>query len=205
MIAPPKPPTPGDPEALIKEARARQLRRRLLGAAGVAMAAAIGLVVYASTVGDGGQSPAGASNAAAPLCRSLQLSGSAYLQGASGTMLGGVAIRNTSALECSLPSGRPAARMSWDGQWLPTRERTMAAPAGFSDAGVLAPGAKAVVLWQWWSCGGPGPRAAVRPGFQLRFGHGLVVIARSTDVTPAFCSGLGGTRNLDVSSPLTEQ
>jgi Protein of unknown function (DUF4232) len=51
MIAPPKPPAPDELEALIKEARERQLRRRLLGAAGVAVAAAVGLSLYASFSG----------------------------------------------------------------------------------------------------------------------------------------------------------
>jgi hypothetical protein len=46
MIAPPKPPS-HELEALIKEARARQLRRRLLGAAGIAIAAALALSAYA--------------------------------------------------------------------------------------------------------------------------------------------------------------
>src|SRR5215470_155638 len=47
MIAPPRPPSHDELEALIKEARARQLRRRLLGAAGVAIAAGLGLCIYA--------------------------------------------------------------------------------------------------------------------------------------------------------------
>ena len=51
MIAPPKPPAHEDLELLIKEARARQLRRRLLGAAGVAIAAALGLSIYAFVAG----------------------------------------------------------------------------------------------------------------------------------------------------------
>jgi hypothetical protein len=51
MLAPPKPPSYGELEALIKEARERQLRRRLLGAAGVAIAAAVGLSIYALTAG----------------------------------------------------------------------------------------------------------------------------------------------------------
>ncbi|HEY2311876.1 MAG TPA: DUF4232 domain-containing protein [Gaiellaceae bacterium] len=51
MIAPPKPPPQEELEALIKEARERQLRRRLLGAAGVAIAAAIGLGIYAIATG----------------------------------------------------------------------------------------------------------------------------------------------------------
>ena len=51
MIAPPKPPSHDELEALIKEARARQLRRRLLGAAGIAAAAAVGLGVHALATG----------------------------------------------------------------------------------------------------------------------------------------------------------
>ena len=79
----------------------------------------------------------------------------------------------------------------------------MPPPPGFSSVGVLAPGAQAVVLWQWWSCGRPGPRAAVRPGFQLSFGHGFVVVALSDEVTSAFCGSLG-TTNLGVTRPLTQ-
>jgi hypothetical protein len=48
MIAPPKPPAHDEFEALIKEARERQLRRRLLGAAGIAIAAAVALAIYAA-------------------------------------------------------------------------------------------------------------------------------------------------------------
>ena len=74
MIAPPKPPAPDELEALIKEARARRLRRRLLGAAGVAIASALGLSVYALTTGGGSQqSNATSSNrprAAAAPCNS---------------------------------------------------------------------------------------------------------------------------------------
>jgi Protein of unknown function (DUF4232) len=67
MIAPPRPPPHDELEALIKEARARQLRRRLLGAAGVAITAALGLCIYAfliegtgkTTVARGGRPQAG--------------------------------------------------------------------------------------------------------------------------------------------------
>ncbi len=48
MLAPPKPPSHDELEALIKEARARQLRRRLLGSAGIAIAAALALGIYAA-------------------------------------------------------------------------------------------------------------------------------------------------------------
>lgn len=207
MIAPPKPPAEDELELLIREARERQLRRRLLGAAGVAVAAAVGLSVYALAIGGVGHAgpTGGSASGRALLCRSSQLSGSASFQGATQSMLGGVGIRNTSGVVCSLPDARPAARISWHGRWLPTHEvplATSAVSSVMSPAHVLRPGQEATVYFQWWSCGGPGPRAAVRPGFQLSFGHGLVVVARSTVVTPAFCGGLGGTRNLDVSRPL---
>jgi hypothetical protein len=56
MITRPRPASHDELEALIKEARARQLRRRLLGAAGVAIAAAVGLSVYALVSGGAARS-----------------------------------------------------------------------------------------------------------------------------------------------------
>jgi hypothetical protein len=60
MIAPPKPPSHDGLEALIKEARERQRHRRLLAVAGVAIAAALGLSMYAF-VSAGAQRPGAAS------------------------------------------------------------------------------------------------------------------------------------------------
>jgi hypothetical protein len=51
MLAPPRPPSHDELEALIKEARARQLRRRLFAAALVAIAAALSLSLYALATG----------------------------------------------------------------------------------------------------------------------------------------------------------
>jgi Protein of unknown function (DUF4232) len=207
MIAPPKPPSQDDREALIKEARARQVRRRLLGAAGVAIVAALGLSTYVLTVGSNQPGKTGATRrpARAPICRSDQLSGSAGFQGATQTLLGAVTLVNTSATACSLPRQHPLVSISWHGERLQTAERPNPNAPPWPRADVLAPGEKADVYFQWFSCGGSGPNEAVRPTFGLRFGRVLVVSARSTDVTPAFCSGLGGTRNLDVSPPLVEQ
>ena len=78
----------------------------------------------------------------------------------------------------------------------------MGAAPSWPRAHVLAPGTTADVFFQWWSCGGPGPKTAVQPTFLLRFGHGLVVTANSGDVTPAFCAGLGSWRFIDVSHVL---
>jgi hypothetical protein len=204
MIAPPRPPSHDDLEALIKEARERQLRRRLLGAAVVAIVAALGLGAYAIAIA--GNQPA--TNAAQrgpaglPLCRSDQLSASAGFQGATQTMLGGVTIRNTSNDACSLPRRRPLVTINWRGKPVPTKERPMRTGPHWPQAHILAPDKTASVFFQWWSCGGPGPKEAVQPTLLLRFGHGSAVAARSGDVTPAFCSGLGGRRPLDVSRAL---
>jgi Protein of unknown function (DUF4232) len=120
-------------------------------------------------------------------------------------MLGAFTLTNTSATACSLPRQHPLVSISWHGEHLQTAEGPNPNAPPWPRAHVLAPGEKADVYFQWFSCGGRGPKEAVRPTFGLRFGHVLVVTARSTDVTPAFCSGLGGTRNLDVSPPLIEQ
>lgn len=55
MIAPPKPSSSDNLEALVKEARARQLRRRVVGVTLVAIAAGAGLAVWA--VVSGGNQP----------------------------------------------------------------------------------------------------------------------------------------------------
>jgi len=204
MFAPPRPPPSDELEALIKEARARQLRRRPLRTAGIAIAAALGLSIYAVVTGGRvrGVTQATVGSASAPFCRSTQLSGSAGFQGATQTMLGAVTIRNTGNAACSLPRRRPLASITWRGKPLATTERRMMTGPPWPEARVLAPGMRATVFFQWWSCGGPGPRATVRPTFELRFGHGVVVNARSNDVTPAFCAGLGGRRYLDVTRAL---
>jgi Protein of unknown function (DUF4232) len=209
MIAPPKPPANDELEALIKEARERQLRRRVLGAAGVAVAAAVGLSIYAfvsgGTVRTVSRPPVRGHRASPPLCDSSQLSATAGFQGATQTMLGDVTLQNMSAGACSLPAGRPRVTISWRDKQLETLERGMSTAPPWPHAHVLAPGGNADVFFQWWSCTGSAPKAAVRPTFALRFGHGLFVTARSNNVTPSFCGGLGSPRPLDVSPALVSR
>src|SRR5215471_19310161 len=104
MIAPPRPPSHDELEALIKEARARQLRRRLLGAAGLAIAAALALSVYAFLAGNSpvnlAQPPAHGGRATGPLCRAAQLSTAFGFQGSTQAMMGGATLANTSASAC---------------------------------------------------------------------------------------------------------
>jgi hypothetical protein len=204
MLAPPKPPTYDELEALIKEARARQLRRRLLGAAGVAITAALGLGIYAFLTGGSpanlAQPSASGGRVTGPPCRATQLSASAGLQGATQSLLGGATITNTGNASCSLPQGRPFVRFSLDGKALRVRERSW--PYRFTNARpvhVLLPHGQAVIYLQWWNwCGKTGPTSV-----QLRFGHDLNVPAPEAVGEPTCIgTGLGPTSTLYVSPPL---
>jgi hypothetical protein len=208
MIAPPKPPSRDELEALIKEARARHLRPRLLGAAGVAVAAAIGLAIYASLIGgttsnDGRPSAEGRSGGA-PLCLAAQLSATGGLNGAVGTMLGPVTLANTGSNACSLPTGRPRVTILWRDRALPVRETT--AGTGFSGethARVLVPHSRAVIYMRWsnW-CGKPREGTIIRPTFRLRWADGVVVDALNNKLTPPRCGSPAGGSQIAVGVPV---
>jgi len=211
MLAPPKPPSHDELEALIKEARERQLRRRLLGAAAVAIAAAIGLGIYALVIGgSAGDGASGTpSTAGAPLCRSSQLSATAGLNGAVGTMLGPVTLTNTSGGACSLPSGLPRVRILWQGRVLPAREVAGFRASGETPVPVLAPHSTATITMDWsnW-CGKPSEGTVIRPIFQLRWADGLLgVDAPNHAMTLPRCGTSGsGTRGstIAVSRPVAQ-
>jgi len=193
MIAPPVRPSHDEIEALIKEARERQLRRRLLAAAGVATVAALGLSVYALVIGGGASSTTtGSPRAGAPpLCRAAQLSATAELNGAAfGTMEGGTILTNTAGSPCSLPSGRPRVDILWHGRVLPTRETTEPASGEPPPVRMLGPSSKAVIPLNWanW-CGKPrqGTVSGFRPTFEVRFAGGLRIDAPGSVATPPFC------------------
>ncbi len=208
MIAPPKPPSHDELEALIKEARERQLRRRLLGSAGVAIAAAIGLGAYALATGGGtGRLVDGSPNApvVAPRCRASQLSASArgLNGGGFGTMDGPATLMNISDTACSLPSGRPRVRILWLGRIVPTREIKDASEG--PPLRVLAPHSRAAIFLSWGNwCGKPGEGTVsrIRPTFQLRFSDGLKVDAPGWVATPPGCISPGGGSVIAVSRPV---
>jgi hypothetical protein len=201
MIAPPKPPSCDELEALIKEARARQLRRRLLGAAGVAVAAAVGLGVYAFATGGGptnlAQPPAQGGRATGPRCRAAQLSASVGFQGATQTLVGGADIKNIGGRTCSLPAGWPRVRLTSNGNALVVhqqRPQRSGSPPG-PPARVLAPGQTARVEMQWLNwCGSPHapvsqggePLTVLKVNFLFGFGAGLVVNAESVGTPKCF-------------------
>jgi len=208
MIAPPKPPAHDELEALIKEARQRQLRRRLLGAAGVAIAAALGLGVYGLVTGGRpdrlAQQSANGGHASASLCRAAQLSASAGWQGATQSMLGGAGITNASGTVCSLPAGRPAVRITWQGRLLSVRQRgpSPAFPPGKA-LRVLEPGATATIYLQWWNYCGPAVDLKVPPVVYLRFGNRLVVRAPGSEHNwgVPYCNAPRAASTLFVSGP----
>jgi hypothetical protein len=207
MLAPPRPPSHDELEALIKEARARQLRRRLLGAAGVAIAAAIALSVYAFFTAGGVETAAGPpadhGRSGAPFCRSTQLTTRIGGQGATQMVLGGAVITNSGEQACALPTSRPLVRITWHGRPMHVRQpvpRRGEVQSG-RPAHILGPGARALVSMRFASwCGF---RAPGLPTFRLVFGRRLTLLASGLGVPR--CNAGPGTRGLlDVSRPLRD-
>jgi hypothetical protein len=188
----------------MREARDRQRRRRLLGAAIVAIAAAIGISLYAAVAAKT-SSPVGRSASAdgLPLCRASQLSTSAGISGAAGTALVPTFITNTSSSVCALPTGRPIVRITFRGKTVPTRERSWGSDVQFGPrAGrLLGPGRNVYVEVGWRSfC--PRPVQAPTSGrvmLTLRFRGGLKVTAPET--TPEGVPGLPGCGELFQQPP----
>jgi uncharacterized protein DUF4232 len=208
--SPPKPPSPDELEALIREARDRQRRRQLLGAAAVAVAAAIGISLY-SVMGGKTSTPVGRSAPAdrLPLCRSSQLSTSAGLSGAAGTALIPTFITNTSSTACALPTGRPVVRITFRGKALPTRETSWGPDVQFGPrAGRVLEAGRKVYVEVGWRDFCPRPAQAPTTGrvmLTLLFRGGLQVAAPET--TPEAVPGVPGCGEvhqpgLAVSPPL---
>jgi hypothetical protein len=100
--SPPRPPSQDELDALIREARERQLRRRLLGAAAIGVAAAVSLGVYA--VSSGSSRPtSGASGSGSATTRPLSaLPLSLQTQGTATQAVTFLTIRNPQRLTCSI-------------------------------------------------------------------------------------------------------
>lgn len=100
--SPPRPPQ-DELDALIREARERQLRRRLRGAAAVAIAAAATLGIYALLSGSTPRSTAGRSRSAiATTCRLTTLALSLQTQGTATEAVTFLILRNPHASTCSI-------------------------------------------------------------------------------------------------------
>jgi hypothetical protein len=189
MIAPPKLPSHDELEALIKETRERQLRRRLLGAAAVAIAAAVGLSVFGLALRPTGPTARHSTGdvGGPPLCRASQLSASSYWNGAAGTLINFFTIANRSGGSCSLPLRGPAVVLLWHGSVLDVEQSTPNDKFGFAPHArplrILEPGGKAAVYMQWsnW-CGWP--RSGLTTSVALRFHDGLLVTATNVRGQP---------------------
>jgi hypothetical protein len=209
MIAPPKPPAHDELEALIKEARERQLRRRLLGAAVVAIVAAIALGVYAVTLG--GHSPRTAQPArtgpgGVPLCRSSQISVSVPMlvgvveKGRTGLFV----MTNKGGSACSLPLRPPTASITRHAGRLPVHQVGghgifLSSWEPLRATHLLEPGGRAAIssYWQNW-CGAHSYRPIYTEHF--RFDNQLSV---SLQIGPhPFCSRRSGPSTIRVSRPL---
>lgn len=182
MLVSPKPPPHDELEALIKEARARQLRRRLLAVAVVAISAGIGLSLHALVGGDSNPSATGGSaGGGVPACRAPQLATVAEGGQGMGAGHGGASFQivDTSSNACVLPAGLPAMTFTLRGRTVPMEERLLRPP--YSGLGpraghVLTPGRKVTYIADWsGACQSFGP--AVTRGEKavvaLRFRNGL--------------------------------
>ena len=181
MLAPPKPLPRDELEALIKEARARQLRRRLTGAACVAALAAVGLTTYALTNGRSAPTESGPPLGAPALCHSSQLSVAAIWDGAAGNLFNFFTITNRGATACSVPSGRPTVLLTRRGSQLKVQELPNPPTNRYpgKPVSILAPGRRAVVHLDWFNwCGPQVPFARTRTNLTLRFAGGLSLTAR---------------------------
>ena len=208
MIAPPRPASHDELEALLKEARQRQLRRRLLGAAGVAVAAAIALGIYALTIGNSNRNTRAApiGPGGVPLCRSSQISVSIPIlagvieEGRTGLFV----MTNKTGSPCSLPLRPPRASVTRHGARLPVRQVggrgiVLGSWAPLRETHLLKPGGQAAIssYWQNW-CGSHSYRPMFTEDF--RFDSQLAV---SVPIGPhPFCPDRAGPSTIRVSRPL---
>jgi hypothetical protein len=101
--SPPRPPSQDELDALIREARERQLRRRLLGAAAIAIAAAASLGIYAVASGSSSRPTSGASGSgSASNCPLNALPLALQTQGTATQAVTFLTIRNPQRLTCSI-------------------------------------------------------------------------------------------------------
>lgn len=183
MIAPPRPPQQDQPEALIPEARERHRRRQLLAVAGIAVAAGLGLALYALLGGFGAARTAGkpGGSAGVPACRPAQLSAlpiAFSLIPGDTADVGGLDFRNVGSAACSLP-GAPRVSVYLHGRRVPVRQlpanRSLPNSRG-PRVHVLAPGKHAFVVFRYWC---RSPNFDTRATLRYDFGGGLVLTQKA--------------------------
>jgi hypothetical protein len=120
-------PPPDELEALIREARARQRRRRLVGVAALALVAALGLAAFALVPtgkrGTGRREGRSSLGVPVPRCRTdqLRVTAASTWNAAAGSLLEPFTVTNVSNAACSV-AGWPAVRLiDATGRTVPTR------------------------------------------------------------------------------------
>ena len=140
-----------------------------------------------------------------PLCQPTNLRGSASLQGATQSLLGGLSVKNTSGAACGLPN-RPMLRLmtgprALEGRELPWTEWSSVG-IDHSHLRVLAPGKTAFVIVQWRGCPSwaPSPGGYFRAVLQVSFpgAPSQLNVPLSAPITPP-CNSLGEPSTLSVS------
>lgn len=188
MIAPPKPPSPDELEALIGEARDRQRRRRLIGATVIALGTGLSLAFFAVASGGsflGTIRDSLGLGSGPPACRSSQLKARHLAPGVPAVFnqvsllgVGITVVANASRAACSLPAAEVS--IFSHGQKLGVRQiHGLAFRVGPKApvVHVLQPGKSAQIDFTWrnW-CGSPtlyGSRQLKT--VRLRIGNALTV------------------------------
>lgn len=108
-------------------------------------------------------------------CSATDLRVRSFFQGATSSLLGGVSVRNTARLPCSV-GGRPKVRVvRLDGHAISLT--TVPGPmfSGWTRIVVLRPGRQAMAAMQWWNYCGPRPGGVFR--FELTLTTGTKISA----------------------------
>lgn len=184
MIAPPKPPP------------------------GVAIAAAIGLAIYAFTIGGSSRS-SGATPTGSPvasLCRTSQITSNLDIPDGITVLTAWLMVRNRSNTPCSLPLRAPTARITWRGTALPAhelhgRDLVDASWEPIRIVRVLQPNQRAAINFDWKNFCGPQHRSSrAIPTYHFWFDRRLRL---SAPFGPeAICMNPGAPSTILVSRPI---
>lgn len=121
-----------------------------------------------------------------PRCRASQLSANAAFGAATGSELGGVTLRNTSRLTCSLPTRPLDLRLFLKGYPFTARDTVIASFPQVPRT-ILRPGAAAYTAIQWSNWCGPRPSAGALMSIVLDIGDSQPVIADMSEPGPPRC------------------
>jgi len=138
------------------------------------------LLVVSAAAGARGQS-----SLTAP-CLATDLRVRSFFQGATSSLLGGVSVRNTAQLPCSL-GGRPKVRVvRSDGRAISLRTDPGSLPSDWKRVVVLRPGRQATAAMQWWNYCGVRFRGVFRFALKLTTGTHISAGVRGspTCITP---------------------